>query len=248
MSKLNDKNFLLYQKQYQEFIDLAGHDLDAPLRKLSLLMERMLSKVKAGEDIDQQVARIQSCLTDMRGMVDGLTTLSNLSKPFNGFVKTNLQQLAEETIADIQKKEPGKAFSVRKSELPMVDGDPSSLKILMGQLISNSICFSSQERPLVIEITTATASVEEKENHQLDTNKIYYKILFTDNGTGFAELDAERIFQPFVRLHGKSAYPGYGMGLPLCRRIAENHQGRIYANTNEIAGAQFVLLLPQSLA
>jgi signal transduction histidine kinase len=100
--------------------------------------------------------------------------------------------------------------------------------------------------PLQIKISSTQLSPDEKQSRGLQYNKDWYRIDVMDNGIGFRQEYAEKIFKPFIRLHGKSEYPGSGMGLAICKKIIENHGGVIYAEGNETTGATFTLILPQS--
>jgi signal transduction histidine kinase len=87
---------------------------------------------------------------------------------------------------------------------------------------------------------------QEKDSLQLAGQKDYYKISVSDNGRGFQQEQAANIFKPFVRLHGRSELPGMGLGLSICKKIVENHNGLIYAEGIENSGARFVLILPRN--
>jgi signal transduction histidine kinase len=237
----------IYAKYYRELIDLATHDLDAPLRKLTILIDRMMVKINAGDVIDGQAVRVQSCISDMRAMIDGLARLSEVSFGTTTIVSVDIELLVSEAIAKLQRKAAEKTFTAHYSNLVSLEGDETLLKFLITELLENSFQFSSEEHPLHISIEGSVATDEEKNRFKLSQDMIYHKIGFRDNGTGFVEQEALKIFEPFVRLHGKSHSPGAGIGLSICRRIAENHGGVLYATANEPAGALFVLLLPQSL-
>ncbi|MBO9635102.1 MAG: PAS domain-containing sensor histidine kinase, partial [Chitinophagaceae bacterium] len=97
-----------------------------------------------------------------------------------------------------------------------------------------------------ISINSNKLSREEKETLKLRSNRNFYKFVVSDNGIGFEEIYAERIFQLFQRLHGKAEYPGSGIGLAICRRIADNHAGMISASSSPGKGARFTIILPES--
>ena len=102
------------------------------------------------------------------------------------------------------------------------------------------------DAPAEINIQSSVLSSGEKDYFKLQQEKKYYKIEIADKGIGFKNEDAEKIFRPFVRLHGKSKFPGSGIGLAICKKIMENHGGIIYAEGNESEGSRFTLILPEN--
>jgi len=244
-----NKTASIYQKDYAEFIDIAAHDLDAPLRKVSLLIERLTHKCKTepGSDMQDYFARIQTSLTDMRSLVDSLARLSGLSSSPGKNVSCDINSIVGETVNDLRQQVQHKKISVTLSALPVLDGDRAQYRQLFQNLLQNAIRFSKKDLPLEIKISAAPVSAEEKHRLELPDDKTWFGIAVMDNGIGFSQEYAEKIFRPFVRLHGKSEYPGTGMGLAICKKITENHGGIIYAEGNENNGATFTLILPQSL-
>ncbi len=232
-----------HQKDYAEFIDLAVHDLDAPLRKLAVLIDRMLLKIEPSAEINEHVNRVQTCLSDMRSMIESLSVLSALTaNPFNR-VSCDLGDIVLELLDELKPQLLGKKITVISSDLPTVHGDPVQYKQLLKTLIGNAIKFGKKETPLTIEIESAIIKEADRTYFNLPADRTYYKVVVKDNGIGFRQEYAEKIFQPFVRLHGKSEYPGNGIGLAICKKIVENHNGIIYAEGDETSGAKFILIL-----
>ena len=244
-----NKTATIYQKDYAEFIDIAAHDLDAPLRKLSLLIERLTHKYKTepGSDMQDYFSRIQTSLTDMRSLVDSLARLSGLSSVPVKNVICDFNSIVGETVNDLRQQAQHKEISVTLSALPVVEGDMAQYRELFQNLLQNAVRFSKKDGPLEIKISAAPLSAVEKHRLGLPVDKTWFGVAVIDNGIGFSQEYAEKIFRPFVRLHGKSEYPGTGMGLAICKKITENHGGIIYAESHENNGATFTLILPQSL-
>jgi signal transduction histidine kinase len=245
----HNKTGLIDRKDYAEFIDLAAHDLDAPLRKLSLLIERLTHKYKTepGSDMQGYFTRIQSSIADMRSLVDSLSHLSglNLAPAIN--MSCDINAIIKEILMSLQQKAPGKNIAATVTTLPVLNGDLSQYRQLFQNLLQNALRFSKTDSTLQIKISALPLLSEEKESLQLQGNKNWFRITVADNGIGFRQEYAEQIFKPFVRLHGKSEYPGPGMGLAICKKITDNHGGIIYAEGKEAEGATFTLILPQSL-
>jgi signal transduction histidine kinase len=128
----------------------------------------------------------------------------------------------------------------------VLQGDSEQYELLFKNLLSNAIRFCKKDKLPIIEIRSESLSTEEIKRFNLGEHKIYYRITIKDNGIGFGEEYSEIIFNPFVRLNGKSEYPGNGIGLSICKKIVENHHGIIYAEGDENSGARIVLILPQA--
>ncbi|MCG2616806.1 ATP-binding protein [Terrimonas sp. NA20] len=232
-------------KEFEELINLASHDLDAPLRKLGVLIERLTGKIDPSGEGAAFVPRIEANIRDMRAMIDGLTKLASVNIP-GPKEEIYLGELVKELIAECRRKHPGKSITLEINSLPPLKGDVLSIRMLFTNLLENAVIFSQNEQAF-IQVSAVQASIEEMKFHSLQNGIKFYKITVQDHGIGFNRQDAEKIFRPFVRLHGKSAYPGSGLGLAVCKKIVENHQGLIYADATENEGARFILFLPQSL-
>lgn len=242
-----NKTDFLYQKDYAEFIDIAAHDLDAPLRKMSLLIERLAHKqqTEPAGDMQDYFTRIQSSLADMRSLVDSLSRLSGLSTATPVNVSCDLNKIVENSISDLRQT-TDEAISLDLSAMPVLQGDIVQYKQLFQNILQNAIRFGRKDPPLQIKIVAAQLSPVEKRGFGITDNKNWFCITVSDNGIGFRQEYAGKIFKPFVRLHGKSEYPGTGMGLAICKKIIENHGGIIYAEGKEASGATITLILPQS--
>jgi len=245
---LQTKSASNYQEDYAEFIELAAHDLDAPLRKLSVLIERLVNKVSpASDDMTGYITRIQTCLSDMRSMLDSLSLLSGFSGLSHRNETCHIDDIVREIIEELLPQSEDRKNVKITSPLPVLKGNRTQYRELFRNLIKNAILFSKSETIAVIELHSTLLLPGEKEYFNLSAPGPYYKIVIADNGIGFRQEYSEKIFEPFVRLHGKSEYPGHGMGLAICKKIVESHQGIIYAEGNASEGARFILILPQTI-
>jgi hypothetical protein len=238
-----------YKKEYHEFIDIAAHDLDAPLRKLSVLIERLTNKFKTvltDKDADEYITRINACLNDMRSLIESLTILSQIISDKREYTSCNIETIIQQTITDMQPIIKEKKAVIKTSALPLVKGDAVQYSQLFKNLLDNTIKFSKEGTSPVINIRSVNVTGEEKSYFNLQPEKQYCKIEISDNGIGFKQEYAENIFRPFVRLHGNSRFGGSGLGLAICKKIVENHGGIIYAEGRENSGACFALILPQT--
>jgi light-regulated signal transduction histidine kinase (bacteriophytochrome) len=237
-----------YKQEYAEFIDIAAHDLDAPLRKLGVLVDRVITECEndSRENIGGYLPRINRCLADMRLLVDNLAILSRVSLETTGYAELKLETVVQEALSEIRSLTENAGAGITVSALPDVYGDKTQYRQLFKSLLQNAVTFAKKDIPPVITVQSETLSNEERVQRFPPGNKEYYRISITDNGIGFHPEHAEKIFRPFVRLHGKSEYAGSGIGLALCKRIAENHQGILYADSKENTGSRFVLIIPQT--
>jgi signal transduction histidine kinase len=139
-----------------------------------------------------------------------------------------------------------KDLRVQVGRLPGIWGIAFQYKQLFKNLFENAIKFSKKNNPAKIHVKAELLNDKEKKMFDLDGGKKYYRIDISDNGIGFNQDYAEKIFEPFVRLHPRSDYEGNGIGLSICKRIVINHKGRIFAEGNENGGSRFVLILPET--
>jgi signal transduction histidine kinase len=232
-----------YKKAQEEFILIASHDLQAPLRKLSTFIERLSAKFTGlPEEAKIYTERIQSTAANMRSIINDLASLSYISEGGNDIAKCDLGILVQNVITELQLDKT--IFSI--SMLPVVEGNCIQLKHLFQNLLDNAVKFHKKDSAIHIAVHTAEITEEEKIIFDLAAGKTYCKIEVADNGIGFENEYAEKIFKPFQRLHGKSEYEGNGLGLAICKKIAEKHNGFIYAKGSNDSGASFILILPQT--
>jgi signal transduction histidine kinase len=240
-----------YKKEYAEFIDHAAHDLDAPLRKVAVLIERLTQKLDADQSKEVQgyVQRIHAQLSGMRSMIDSLADLSRISAGPGKIESFPVESIVEEAWWGLKQQVNDNHATIHTTgaSLPVVEADREQYKRLFCELFSNSLRFRKKEETPRIEIYSSPLSMEEKKAFGLAPGKQYFQLTVSDNGIGFRQEDAEKIFKPFVQLHGKSAFSGNGIGLALCKRIIENHRGIIFAKSAEDAGARFIFILPQTI-
>jgi signal transduction histidine kinase len=247
---LVDQSFDIYQKEYSEFIDLASHELDAPLRKISLLTSRLTEKfgsVSENKEVHNYLARLNRCVQDMQSVVESMAALSKIAAARLRLSVCKLEEIIGNVISDLAVPITNAGATFDQGELPAIKADAGQLSQLFENLIDNAIKFRKENIAPEIKIRSSLLADEEQELLKLQGKKQYLKIEITDNGIGFKNENAEKIFRPFVRLNGKSRFAGDGLGLAICRKIAENHQGLIFATGVENEGSRFILLLPQIL-
>ena len=211
--ELNRSNYEL-----EQFAHLASHDLQEPLRKLFFYSD--LLRKKYGASIDQPGQTILNNMTQaaarMRELIQDLLSYSQLHKQKLAFEKVDLAQVVHEIIKDLDLNIKEKEALINVSELPTIQGNPLRLRQLFMNLISNSLKYSRVGVHPVIKIESAAGD-----------DAVSVKV--TDNGIGFDPQYSEKIFGLFERLHSRDEFPGTGIGLSICKKIAELHGGNIKA-------------------
>ncbi len=217
-----------------EFAAVASHDLQEPLRKILTFGERL--SVTAGAAIDgdarKYLERMLDAAARMRKLINDLLMYSQVSTRAQQFIPTDLAGIAREVIADLETAIADENGRVIVGELPVIDADPLQMRQLLQNLLANALKYRRKDEAPVVRLSSARASGR------------HWKITVADNGIGFNDQYAEKIFKMFERLHGKTEYKGSGIGLAICRKIAERHGGTISAAGGVGKGATFTITLP----
>ena len=233
-------------KELEEFAYVASHDLQEPLRKISTFSDRLAEKYSellTGEGA-MYLDRMMVSAENMRMLIHNLLEFSRVTRHNEPFSTVGLDFVLRQVKNDLELVIEETGTKIEAGKVPEVDGSLSQLAQLFTNIIGNAIKFRKENGSPLIRVTAEKANADELVTHDLPANTAYHKISIADNGIGFEPEYAEKIFQIFQRLHGKSEYPGSGIGLAICKRIADNHKGAIYAESKEGEGAIFVILLP----
>ncbi len=235
-------------KELEEFAYVASHDLQEPLRKISTFGQILSSKYEEvlGAEGKALLARMGHATDNMRILIDNLLEFSRSSQSKHPFQKVDLNTVIEEVKDNLEIQPGSKDVMLQVAPLPVIECIHSQMQQLFNNLISNSIKFRKAGIPCIIDIQCTTATMADIQQLHLNTTKKYYHISVTDNGIGFEQEYAQLIFQLFQRLHGKSEYAGAGMGLSICKKIVDRHNGLIYANSVIDEGAIFHIILPEN--
>lgn len=228
-----------------EYAYVASHDLKEPLRKISTFSDRLLGMQHENISAEGRLylEKIMLSARRMQAMINDLLSISMLSgnKPFES---CNLRQVFEDVIQTLEYKIEEKNAIVEAGDLPAIQAIPSQFRQLFQNLISNSLKFVKENLQPKITITHTFLSPQQVTGYNLIKAKKYLKLTFSDNGIGFDNQYANKIFTIFQRLHGKADYEGNGIGLSICKKIVENHSGVIFANGVMNKGANFTIIIP----
>lgn len=232
-------------KELTAFNYIASHDLQEPLRKIEIFMSRLVSKDYANLSTagQQYVASIQSSANRMRVLIKDLLHFSRINKAEKIFEEADLNYLLETAKHELAPTIEEKKARIESNELPTLNVIPFQIQQLFINLISNSLKYSKENSIPIIEINCEMIDAHEVEILP-DNNIKYYKITFKDNGIGFEQEYAAKIFILFNRLHNKNEYQGTGIGLAICQKIVENHKGFIVAKGELNVGSTFTVYLP----
>ena len=234
-------------KELEEFAYVASHDMNEPLRKITTFIERLENKYKGelGPEGKLYLTRISASVENMRHLIDTLLEFSRTARSNQPFMQVDLNGIVKDVQTDLELKIEETTTTLHIAVLPVIEAIPSQMKQLFDNLLNNSIKFRKAGVHPVITIRCLQLTRRQKEQHHLDAGNTWFRIDFADNGIGFEPEYNERIFQIFQRLHGKSEFPGSGIGLAICKKIIDQHKGLIYATGKPDNGATFTIILPE---
>ncbi|WP_299667259.1 CHASE3 domain-containing protein [uncultured Polaribacter sp.] len=245
---LEERNLELERnnKELSAFNYAASHDLQEPLRKIQTFVSRLEEKEAAtfSDAGHQYLERIKFAAGKMRILIDDLLQFSRTNKPDKEFVEADLNALFENAMQDATVIILEKKAKITSDTLPKAKVVAFQIQQLFLNLLVNSLKYSKEETFPIIKVNYSNVKAKETPHLLKAAEGNYHKITFTDNGIGFDQKYAEKIFDLFNRLHNKQDYSGSGIGLSICKKIVENHNGFIFSKGEINVGAVFTVYLP----
>lgn len=220
-------------QELQEFAFVASHDLQEPLRKIQTFgsLLEATSGGSLGEQGRDYLARMTKSAQRMSALLGALLGYSRVATKPEPLALTDLSEIAQDAVSDLELAIHRARGHVEIRALPCIEADPNQMRQLFQNLISNALKYRRKNEPPAVKVYgEAIGSI--------------CTLYVEDNGIGFDEEYLDRIFKPFQRLHGRNEYEGTGMGLAICRKIAERHGGTITAKSTPGRGSVFIVTLP----
>ncbi len=223
--------------ELEEFAMVASHDLQEPLRKIQVFGERLDQDFAdaLGPTGRDYVRRMQTAGSRGQSLVLGLLAYSRVTTKAQPFVPVDLGRVVREVESDLEARLESVDGRLEIGPLPTIEADPLQIRQLVQNLVGNSLKFHRPDEPPLVRIRA--------ERFERD-GTAGWTVAFEDNGIGFDQKYADRIFKLFQRLHERGVYEGSGMGLAICRKIAERHGGSIRVKSTAGVGSQFMVDLP----
>ncbi len=232
----------------EQFAYVASHDLQEPLRKIRSFGDRLAIRYRdqlEGQGVDF-IHRMQSAATRMQTLIEDLLSYSRVSRTTDVFQPLDMNLIMSEVLDDLDIQIKREGALIKVSNIPTIKGEKIQIKRLLQNLINNAIKFHKPDQKPVVNINSQLVKHTqiEKELGLSLPDVPYVRIVIKDNGIGFEEQYAEKVFNIFQRLHGRMEFEGTGIGLAICRKIIMNHNGYITVQSKVDVGSEFVIVLP----
>ena len=220
--------------ELEQFAYLASHDLQEPLRKIQSFGDRLA--IALGDKLDDasrdNLTRMLDSARRMQQLINDLLTYSRVGMHAHAFAEIDVAVLAQQVVSDLESRLQETGGRVEVGPVPPFEADPTQIRMLLQNLVGNSLKF---HRPGVPPLVTITGSA------RVGT----VVLTITDNGIGFDEKYKDRVFRIFQRLHARQDYEGTGLGLAVCEKIVHRHGGTIDVTSRPDCGTVFTVELPR---
>jgi signal transduction histidine kinase len=232
--------------ELEQFASVTSHDLQEPLRKIRMFGDRLQAKLGEGlpEEPAKDLGRMQNAAARMQLLITDLLNFSRVTSKGAEFERVDLGQVADEVLGDLEARVLELNARVDVGDLPTVEADRTQMRQLIQNLVSNALKFHREDEPPVIQIRGDLVAGQAPRFAGEAAAADRCVITVEDNGIGFDEKYADRVFVAFQRLHTRSSYDGTGIGLSIARKIVWRHGGDISATSKPGEGSTFTVTLP----
>lgn len=229
----------------EQFAYVTSHDLQAPLRKIQVYASKIMQGNERNPRSAVDLEKISAAANRMRSLINDLLNYSRLSNTGIPFQEIDLNEVLSQVLSDFELNIAQKNAIIRTDRLDTIHAVPLHMNQLFINLFGNALKFARKDVQAVVTIKGNKLAEEKKENFpSLLPGREYYELVFSDNGIGFDQVNADKIFTLFHRLNSQSDYGGHGIGLALCSKVVNYHQGLIRAESIINEGSNFTVILP----
>ncbi|MBC5839415.1 ATP-binding protein [Flavobacterium muglaense] len=243
----NNRELKSINEELESFNNIVSHDLQEPLHKIQMFISRIEAKENDALSDQGKVyfSKIRTSANKMQTLLIDLVNYSRTIKGDKVFEETNLNELVLQVIDDLSSDIEEKKAKITVSDLPTVKVISFQIEQLFINLISNSLKYCKENVAAQISIFSEEIEEHEIRDNEKVSNDNFYKIVIKDNGIGFKQEYADKIFILFQRLETGAQYSGTGLGLAICKRIVENHNGFIQVTSEPNVGSEFSIFIPK---